>query len=159
MLSAQLDDDDDDDNDLSTHLIAYLPTHPFIQIAGQIDRCQSIFLLKIIYINESKATNNYMSTKDKQCFYIRKIYILLIKCFQLTIIIIIIKILFLPFTLFTVSYTNCDCLSFTDFQIDLAQNVFLLFLFVQGAYNKFPDFFRMGTFIDSTHMKLQPPSK
>ena len=25
---------------------------------------------------------------------------------------------------------------------------------VQGAYNKFPDFFRMGTFIGSTHMKL-----
>ena len=25
---------------------------------------------------------------------------------------------------------------------------------VQGAYNKFPDFVRMGTFIESTHMKL-----
>ena len=25
---------------------------------------------------------------------------------------------------------------------------------VRGAYHKFPDFFRMGTFIDSTHMKL-----
>ena len=25
---------------------------------------------------------------------------------------------------------------------------------IRGAYNKFPDFFRMGTFIDSTHMKL-----
>ena len=25
---------------------------------------------------------------------------------------------------------------------------------VQEAHNKFPDFFRMGTFIDSTHMKL-----
>ena len=25
---------------------------------------------------------------------------------------------------------------------------------IQGAYNKFPDFFCMGTFIDSTHMKL-----
>ena len=24
---------------------------------------------------------------------------------------------------------------------------------------KFPDFFRMGTFIDSTHMKLNSPSK
>ena len=27
------------------------------------------------------------------------------------------------------------------------------------AYDKFPDFFRMGTFIDSTHMKLESPSK
>ena len=26
--------------------------------------------------------------------------------------------------------------------------------YLRGAYDKFPDFFRMGTFIDSTHMKL-----
>ena len=25
---------------------------------------------------------------------------------------------------------------------------------VRGSLNKFPDFFRMGTFIDSTHMNL-----
>ena len=25
---------------------------------------------------------------------------------------------------------------------------------LRGAYDKFPDFFRMGTFIDITHMKL-----
>ena len=25
---------------------------------------------------------------------------------------------------------------------------------LRGSLNKFPDFFRMGTFIDSTHMKL-----
>ena len=25
---------------------------------------------------------------------------------------------------------------------------------IRGAFNKFPDFFRMGTFIDNTHMKL-----
>ena len=25
---------------------------------------------------------------------------------------------------------------------------------LRDAYNKFPDFFRIGTFIDSTHMKL-----
>ena len=25
---------------------------------------------------------------------------------------------------------------------------------LRGSSNKFPDFFRMGTFIDSTHMKL-----
>ena len=28
------------------------------------------------------------------------------------------------------------------------------YLKLRGAYDKFPDFFRMGTFIDSTHMKL-----
>ena len=27
-------------------------------------------------------------------------------------------------------------------------------MYVGGAINKFPDFFRMGTVIDSTHMKL-----
>ena len=27
-------------------------------------------------------------------------------------------------------------------------------MYVRSAYDKFPDFFRMGTFIDSTHMKL-----
>ena len=25
---------------------------------------------------------------------------------------------------------------------------------IRAEYNKFPDFFEMGTFIDSTHMKL-----
>ena len=30
----------------------------------------------------------------------------------------------------------------------------LYILFIRGLLNKFPDVFRMGTFIDSTHMKL-----
>ena len=29
-----------------------------------------------------------------------------------------------------------------------------IYIYLRGACNKFPDFFRMGTFIDSTHMKL-----
>ena len=29
-----------------------------------------------------------------------------------------------------------------------------IYIYIQGAYDKFPDFFRCGTFIDSTHMKL-----
>ena len=29
-----------------------------------------------------------------------------------------------------------------------------IFTFIRGAYDKFPYFFRMGTFINSTHMKL-----
>ena len=32
-------------------------------------------------------------------------------------------------------------------------------IYIRGSLNKFPDFFRMGTFIDSTHMKLKSPSK
>ena len=27
-------------------------------------------------------------------------------------------------------------------------------LYIRGVYDEFPDFFRMGTFIDCTHMKL-----
>ena len=34
-----------------------------------------------------------------------------------------------------------------------------LSIYIRGSVNKFPDFFRMGTFIDSTHMKLSFPSK
>ena len=30
---------------------------------------------------------------------------------------------------------------------------------IRGSLNKFPDFFRMGTFIDNTHMKLLVPFK
>ena len=29
-----------------------------------------------------------------------------------------------------------------------------LFAYMRESLNNFPDFFRMGTFIDSTHMKL-----
>ena len=29
-----------------------------------------------------------------------------------------------------------------------------VYILIRGSLNKFPDFFRMGTFIDSTHMKL-----
>ena len=42
----------------------------------------------------------------------------------------------------------------------MLHNFFLIYLtnkilgFVPGAYDKFPDFFHMGTFIDSKHMKL-----
>ena len=30
---------------------------------------------------------------------------------------------------------------------------------LRGTYDKFPDFFRMGTFIDGAHMKLWSSSK
>ena len=33
------------------------------------------------------------------------------------------------------------------------------YLILRGSLNKFPYFFRMGTFIDCTHMKLFSPSK
>ena len=35
----------------------------------------------------------------------------------------------------------------------------LIYIYIRGSLNKFPDFFRMGTFIDSTHMKLKSPLK
>ena len=42
------------------------------------------------------------------------------------------------------------------------QIIYLIYMYksnIQGSLNKFPDFFSMGTFIDSTHMKLKSPSK
>ena len=38
--------------------------------------------------------------------------------------------------------------------ISFRMNEFLTKKKIRGGYDKFPDFFRMGTFIDSTHMKL-----
>ena len=29
-----------------------------------------------------------------------------------------------------------------------------IYIYIRGSLKKFPDFFRMGTFIDNTHMKL-----
>ena len=29
-----------------------------------------------------------------------------------------------------------------------------IYIYIRGSLNKFPDFFRMGTFIGSTNMKL-----
>ena len=29
-----------------------------------------------------------------------------------------------------------------------------VYIYIRESLNRFPDFFRMGTFIDSTHMKL-----
>ena len=34
-----------------------------------------------------------------------------------------------------------------------------IYVYIRGSLNKLPDFFRMGTFIDSTRMKLKTPSK
>ena len=33
------------------------------------------------------------------------------------------------------------------------------FLYIRGSLNRFPDFFRIGTFIDNTCIKLESPSK
>ena len=41
----------------------------------------------------------------------------------------------------------------------LPVNVLGCGIVLRGAYDKFPGFFRMGTFIDSTHMKLLSSSK
>ena len=34
------------------------------------------------------------------------------------------------------------------------KHAYIHIIYVQGAHNKFPDSFRMDTFIDSTHMEL-----
>ena len=37
--------------------------------------------------------------------------------------------------------------------MNINANIFIL-THIRGSLNKVPDFFRMGTFVDSTHMKL-----
>ena len=43
--------------------------------------------------------------------------------------------------------------------IYISESVYIyiyIYIYTQGSLNQFPDFFSMGTFIDSTHMKLNP---
>ena len=49
---------------------------------------------------------------------------------------------------------NTGILTFSLWQKRERNNIYETIVVVQGSLNKFPDFFRMGTFIDSTHMKL-----
>ena len=48
---------------------------------------------------------------------------------------------------------------FDVFIIRYQGNIFIVIVKLGGLLNKFPDFFRVGTFIDITHMKLYSPSK
>ena len=48
--------------------------------------------------------------------------------------------------IFNTVFTKSVC----DYVCDFLENKSILW----GSFNKFPDFFCMGTFIDSTHMKL-----
>ena len=41
-----------------------------------------------------------------------------------------------------------------QFKNKVSDELFAFKSYVRGSLNKFPDFFRMGTFIDNTHMKL-----
>ena len=38
---------------------------------------------------------------------------------------------------------------------DILSRIYI-YIYIRGSLNTFPDFFRTGTFIDSTHMKLVP---
>ena len=40
------------------------------------------------------------------------------------------------------------------YDIDIHKWTDYISIYIRGAYDQFPDFFRMGTFIDTTHMKL-----
>ena len=53
-----------------------------------------------------------------------------------------------------------------DIILQLSLNTFftvpkltLPYIDIRGACDKFPDLFRVGTFIDSTHVKLESPLK
>ena len=77
------------------------------------------------------------------------------------------SLLYPSFT-FDIWYVVCVCVSvsvrvvsdftYSDF-FSVCECVNWDFIYIRGSLNKFPDFFRMGTFINSTHMKLYSPSK
>ena len=47
----------------------------------------------------------------------------------------------------------CVCVCVDSFSIYTYTYIYI-YIYINGSLNKFPDFFRMGPFIDSTHMKL-----
>ena len=51
-------------------------------------------------------------------------------------------------------FTLDQCLKTLNVTLGSIRYHSLSISYIRGAYDKFPDFFRMGTFIDSTHMKL-----
>ena len=58
------------------------------------------------------------------------------------------------FSYFFKSIKKALLISQKDLSSYLKINNIILQFQLQGSLNKFPDFFRNGTFIDSTHMKL-----
>ena len=53
------------------------------------------------------------------------------------------------------SLDDIQCLHRTDeYKSFMVNHQCVCVINIQGARNKFPDFLRMGTFIDSTHLKL-----
>ena len=43
---------------------------------------------------------------------------------------------------------------FLEREVSVIYIYIYIYIYIREAYDKFPDFFRMSTFIDSTHMKL-----
>ena len=42
-----------------------------------------------------------------------------------------------------------------DIIMAVVYNIYIyIYIYIRGSLNKFPDFFRVGNYIDSTHMKL-----
>ena len=55
--------------------------------------------------------------------------------------------------------SNQEWSRLNDFQLHKGCLIFETPYYIRGLFKKFPDFFRMSTFIDSTHMKLYSTSK
>ena len=54
----------------------------------------------------------------------------------------------------TRSHTHAHTHTHTHTHIYIYIYIYIYILYIRGSLNKFPDFFRMDSFIDSTHMKL-----
>ena len=57
-------------------------------------------------------------------------------------------------TVHTYGIVNVDIHSKVKLHKKYYAHYFYSYIYIRGAYDKFPDFVRMGTFIESTHMKL-----
>ena len=44
--------------------------------------------------------------------------------------------------------------NYSKLWFNLTEYYLYIYIYIRGSLDKFPDFFRTGTFIDSTHMKL-----
>ena len=51
-------------------------------------------------------------------------------------------------------FISYDC---SHYNMSISIIYIYIYIYIRGAYDKFPDFFCMGTFIDSTYMKTIVP--
>ena len=52
-------------------------------------------------------------------------------------------------------FDDCHCFGYIKILATVIKTCMYVCMYVRGSLNKFPDFFRMSTFIDSTHIPFE----